>query len=244
MGAHTKCRLGVLAAPGWIDPTAQEIITRHPGDVLIAQTILGPVGFDYSFEQIRASESQIVKAAQLLAQAGCDVIIQVGPGFAYQIGETPAGARALARRVTDSCGIPVILNGVAVLDSLEESGATDIAVACPYYNPAWKAKMQIFLETAGYHVLAIRNMVDQGLYATQQDVDMKNWQFDDGQIINSVVQTHAEAAGAGAILVTGSGIRSIAWVSRLSESFGVPIVAADHALYRSFAKFAGLVAQA
>ena len=237
-------RLGVLAALGWIDPTAQEILQRHAAEVDLAQTILGPPGFDYSFAQFRAAEPELSRAARLLAGAGCEVIIQVGPAFAYQIGETPAGARSLAGRLTAECGIPVILNGVAVIDRLEAAGARRVAMACPYYDSAWKDEIRAFLERAGYEVLTMQSLLDQGVYETQAQIDARHWAFPEEELITNVRMTRAAAPDAQAILIGGAGARTLNWISRIQEDLGVPLVSADHALYCAFVEFAGLARRA
>ena len=91
--AGAKRRLGIITAPGWMDPNAPDLERLYPGKLQLQQTILPPPGFDYSFASIAACEPQLVVAARLLAEAGCELIIQDGPGFACLIGRTPVGAR-------------------------------------------------------------------------------------------------------------------------------------------------------
>lgn len=110
-------KLGIIAAPGWFDPTLSEFVSRHGCELQVTQTILAPAGFDYSFEAIRQSGDVLEVAACQLAEAGVDFIAQVGPAFAYLAGGAPAGARQLQQHLSDACGVSVILNGVAVLDA-------------------------------------------------------------------------------------------------------------------------------
>nr|WP_297348318.1 hypothetical protein [uncultured Glaciecola sp.] len=131
-------KLGVIAAPGWIDPTGREFYNLCQQAIDIAQTIMPPVGFDYSFEQIEQVEPHLESAAQLLKEAGSEVIIQVGPAFAYFNDYTSAGARALQQRLEDACGCQVILNGVAVLDAILDLDCKRVVLACPYYDEHWK----------------------------------------------------------------------------------------------------------
>ena len=114
--ATTKRRLGIVSAPGWIDPNLPDLERLFPGQLQMQQTIMPPAGFDYSFPSIAQSEPHILAAARLLAEAGCELIIQDGPGFGCLIGETPAGARAAGERIGQACGVPVLLNVVAILD--------------------------------------------------------------------------------------------------------------------------------
>jgi len=81
-----KRRLGIITAPGWMDPNAADLERLYPGQLHLQQTILPPPGFDYSFASIAASEPHLVTAAKMLADAGCEFIIQGGPGDVGQRG--------------------------------------------------------------------------------------------------------------------------------------------------------------
>jgi maleate cis-trans isomerase len=235
-----RLKLGVIAAPGWIDPTLDELRERHGAELRITQTILGPLGFDYSFEQIRASESHLRDAALLLAQAGCQQIIQVGPAFAYQVGGSVAGANALQQRLGQAAGVPVILNGVAVLDWLADLQARRVALACPYYNPAWRDEFSRFIAAAGYQIEAFGSFVTQGMAGSQTEVDARAWQFDATEVRESICRTRCAAPHADAVLISGAGIRSLDWIDELSAELGLPLVSADAALYRALVLQAGL----
>jgi maleate cis-trans isomerase len=226
-----QIKLGIIAAPGWMDPTMGEFMIRHSRELEVTQTILGPLDFDYSFEQIAAAEPHLIEAACLLAQAGCDVIAQVGPAFSYLIGGSSAGARALAERLRDACGVPVVLNGVAVLDMLESLDARQVAAACPYYNEVWKTMYTDFLTQSGYEVETIQSFVDQGMFPSQDVVDQRQWQFSEEEVKASVRHTVADLKVARAVLISGSGIRTLNWISQLRDELGVALISADYALY-------------
>lgn len=225
-------RLGIIAAPGWFDPTMREFMERHPGDLEVTQTILTPPGFDYSFESIENSEPALESAARVLAEAGSELIAQVGPAFAYQVGRSPSNARGLSRRLSAACGVDVVLNGVAVLDALDDLGCRRVAVACPYYNPQWKQKFLGFLDVAGYSVESAQTFVEQGIFASQADVDARRWEFSDAEILASIRRTRAAAAHAEAIIVTGSGVRTLRWAEELQRELGIPLLSADFVLYK------------
>ena len=229
-------KLGVIAAPGWFDPTAGEFMVRRADALEATQTILPPPGFDWSFEQIAQSEPGLETAARLLAEAGCEVIAQVGPAFAYRIGGSVDGARALGQRLSEACGAPVVLNGVAVLDALRETGCRRIAVSCPYYSQPWKQGFVQFLEQQGFSVAAAQTFVDQGIFARQEEVSARNYAFTESEVMASVRRTRASAPSAEAVVVSGSGVRTLNWVEELEREFGIPIIAADLALYRAVLK--------
>jgi maleate cis-trans isomerase len=227
-----KRRLGIITAPGWMDPNAPDLERLYPGQLQMQQTILPPPGFDYSFASIASSEPHLVTAATLLAEAGCELVIQDGPGFGCLIGKTPAGARATGDRIGQACGVPVLLNAVAILDELERLGARRIAVAAPYYSPHWKAMFTEFLQHGEYRIEAFQTFVEQGLFPDQASVSARHYAFSETEVRASLGRTRAAAPHAEAMIVVGTGIRTSRWIDRLERELGLPLVAADASLYR------------
>ncbi|WP_165967893.1 aspartate racemase/maleate isomerase family protein [Sapientia aquatica] len=232
--------LGILAAPCWMEPTGDEIRVRHPEEVRIAQTIMGPIDFDYSFPMVRRSEAGITAAAKLLAAAGSELILQVGPAFTYQIGQTMQGVREFSARLTQACGVKVILNGVAVLDLLASNQARKIAIACPYYNEEWKAEYRQFFTHNEFEIITMQSMLDQGSFKSQAEIDARQWNFSAAEISSSVYRTAEAAPQAEAIIVTGAGARTLSWIRDAQQKIGKPVISADYALYHAFAVATGL----
>lgn len=228
----TQRRLGIVAAPGWIDPNLPALERLFPGRLQLQQTIMPPAGFDYSFPAIAQSEPHILDAARLLAEAGCELIIQDGPGFGCLIGKTPAGARAAGDRISQACGVPVLLNVVAILDELERFGARRVAIAAPYYSPPWKAMFTAFLGHGPYRIEAFQTFVEQGLFADQASVSARHYRFSEDEVLASLTRTRNAAPAAEALIVVGTGIRTSHWIGRLERELGLPIAAADTSLYR------------
>jgi maleate cis-trans isomerase len=232
MSTTSMKRLGIIAAPGWFDPTAGEFLLRHSGQIDVTQTILGPAKFDWSFASIRASEPHLLEAAHLLAEAGCECIAQVGPAFAYQAGGgTIAGAHALGKRLSDVVGVPVILNGCAVLDSLEAMGIHTFTAVCPYYNDEWKQQFSRFMERAGYALEGRKTFVDLGILLSQAEVDARHYRFTEAEILRAVEENLKHSSCSQAVVISGSGVRTLSWLRRVQGDIQRPIVSADGALY-------------
>lgn len=220
-----------------MDPNAPDIEWLYPGQLHMQQTILPPPGFDYSFEAIAASESHLVVAATMLAEAGCELIVQDGPGFGCLIGRTPAGARAAGERISQACGVPVVLNVVALLDELDRLGARRVAVAAPYYSPEWKTMFTEFLGHGDYRIEAFQTFVEQGLFPDQASVSARHYQFSEGEVLASLGRTRAAAPAAEAMIIVGTGIRTARWIDRLERQHGLPLVPADMSMYRAVARW-------
>jgi maleate cis-trans isomerase len=238
--AESLRRLGIIAAPGWMDPNARDLERAYPGQLHLLQTILPPPGFDYSFAAMAASEPHILTAARMLADAGCELILQDGPGFGCLIGTTPAGARAAGERISRACGVPVVLNAVAVLDELDRLGARRVAVCAPYYSPEWKTMFTAFLQAGAYRIDAFQTFVEQGLHPDQASVNARNYQFSRDEALASVRLTRAAAPAAEALLITGTGIRTREWLEAAQVELGLPLVAADGSLRRAVGRRLGM----
>ncbi len=233
-------KLGVIAAPGWIDPTAREFSSLCEQRIDIAQTIMPPVGFDYSFEQIEQAEPHLEYAAQLLKETGSEVVIQVGPAFAYFNDYTSAGARALQQRLADACGCKVILNGVAMLDAILDLDCHRVVLACPYYDKQWKKRFLTFLQSIDIVVEGCQTFTEQGLFASQKDVDARHYHFSEAEIKQSIRLARASAPNAEMVLVGGAGVRFLNIIDELEQEFGVPVLSADVALHWATAKALGI----
>lgn len=224
-------RLGIIAAPGWMDPTVGEFLARHVGQLEVTQTILGPSGFDWGFAALRACEPHLLEAARCLAEAGCDCIAQVGPAFAYQAGVTAQGARALERRLSAAAGVPVVLNGCAVLEALDDLDIHRFVAVCPYYSPEWKFQFRSFMEGAGYQVEGAQSFVDLGLFASQSEVDALNYRFSEDVVLRALQLNLDLTPSASAVVLSGSGVRTLSWLRRVQDGLGMPVISADGALY-------------
>jgi maleate cis-trans isomerase len=234
-------KLGIIAAPGWFDPTQGELAQRHAaGELAITQTIMPPVSFGWSFDEIAGAEQHIDTSARLLAEAGSELIIEVGPAFAYLIGGDPQGAKALQQRLSKACGVPVILNGVAVFDALDAVGAKRIAIACPYYSPEWKVKLTAFMQRTQFEVAGFATFVELGLFASQTEVDARHYSFSPSEVQAAIRSTLTASPDVEAVMIGGSGVRTLGWIEALEDELGVPLISADRALYSATVKALGL----
>ena len=222
--------VGVIAAPGWIDPTATDIMACWPNQVQVTQTILGPAGFDYSFAALAECEPYLREAAQILVETGAEIVVQVGPAFAYLGGGNSAGARQLQDRLSDAVGVPVLLNGVAVLEQLAAINAHHLALVCPYYATPWRQWFVQFLTDQGFVVDALSGFLDHQLFPDQARIDARHYNFSDQEVLACVHAGAALAPQADAVLVSGAGVRLQPLRASLTAALARPVVGADTAL--------------
>jgi maleate cis-trans isomerase len=229
-------KLGIIAAPGWFDPTLGEFMKMNPKGLEVTQTILPHLGFNYSFKQLEESEKYLETAACLLAEAGSQVVGQVGPAFAYFAGGTPEGARLLQKEISNACGVPLILNGVAVMDAIKAMDCQRVAVACTYYDSQWKERFLTFLNRLGLSIENSGTFVEQGIISNQAEVDSRNYNFSKSEIRENIFKVLSSTPKAEAVVVAGAGVRFLGWIDSLEAELGIPIVTADVSLYWSVSK--------
>jgi len=229
-------KLGLIAAPGWFDPTLDEFDHIISSKVESTQTILAPKDFDYSFEAMSELEPHFNDAARLLVQAGSELIAQVGPVFSFFSGKTPEGARELQTRISQACGVPVILHGVAILDALDQFACQKIALACPYYDEEWKDKFLTFISPLGLSIESCQSFVDQGIFCDQHAVYDRHYLFTDDEIKQSIRLTRQAAPDAELVFVAGAGVRFLNIIQELEDELGIPVLSADVALHWAMAK--------
>ena len=165
---------------------------------------------------------------------------QVGSNWVHAGGKTPADIEAFCDRVSDKYETPLHMAGLCLVHALRELNVEKIALNSVYYWPDWRDGIARFLRDAGFDLLYVGNFVDQGFYATQEQVNELTWIFPD-ELAAKSMQTVAELAPqADAIVVNGmcnfrnsAGLpeRMLAREVELEQLVGKPIIASDVALY-------------
>ena len=127
----------------------------------------------------------------------------------YAMGE--ATDRALCESLSTDAGVPLVTASLAIVDTLRTLKVDAIALVSPY--PAWlTARAQAYLEGAGVRVTQLvsiddpfraYHLVTRDVVATLKRVDPK---------------------GAGAVLLTGTGVRTLDAIAAASADFEIPLL--------------------
>jgi maleate cis-trans isomerase len=133
---------------------------------------------------------------------------------------------------------------MCLVDALNEMGARRITVANSYYRPDWSAGINGFLEQAGFEILWSGNMVDQGLYASMDDV-LENerqtcWDFPARDVVQACRLAHEAAPEADAVVQTGAGFRTRPVIETIEGITDTPLISSDMALYWAMLRELGL----
>ena len=161
---------------------------------------------------------QVERAAEELASAEVDIILQAGTAAAFFAGL--GHDEDLIRRITSATGIRATTTLTAVVMALRRLGARRLAVATSYL-PEIDRRLADVLAGSGFEVRAIQGM---GL---KRSIDMgKVFPEATYQLARAVVRA---APDAEAILISCGNLRSFEIIDALETDTGLPVVTSNQA---------------
>ena len=108
-----------------------------------------------------------------------------------------------------------------------------IALACTYYPDEWRDLWASFVRASGYEVVGAQSLVNQGIRSkTNGEVEYPS----SSEIMESVKKISENYPNAEAIVISGSGARTLAITEQLKKISNRPVIAADTALFSIIAK--------
>ena len=223
-------KVGFISPPG-LDVTPMEFVRVAPQGFVVLQTLTHVPNFEVSAEYISQAVSQVESCALTLKDAGVDIIAQVGTPFSFVSEGGLSAARVLHRRIEETTGLPLVMQGLSVVDALEKLGHLKVAVACTYYNDDLAQRYTRFLQDAGLKVLAMENWVSQGLFATQREVDGARRWYPWSYTYRAARMVAARAPDADCIVVSGGGVRTMDLLEPLEQDLGLPVISSDAAQF-------------
>ncbi len=173
--------------------------------------------------------SQVVEAAQQLASAKVDLIVQCGaPGiFLKGVGED---AR-ITGQITQATGIPAITMMGAMTDALKALNAKRIAVGTIYTDEV-NCAMTAYLEAMGFQVKAMRGLQIDDPYGASVEEPDSSYRL--GRAV------HKAAGDVDAILISCGAYRTFEVLHYLEMDTGVPVVSSNQASLWRALRFLGL----
>ena len=237
---NKKPKIGFISAPAWFDPAPSEFPTVVEECVLTQQAPLLLPEFDYRLETIATTQNELNLCARSLKAMGCDLIAQVGSPFAWACAQSEAEARYRKEAITSATELPALMTSLAMVDALRELGVNKIAVNCTYYDNVWRDGFSYFMNLCGFDVVHVSSLSDQGVAGPEIKIEDFGWSMTNELTSNSIAFSAGAASSAEAIVVTGTGARTLDIISELETKIQRPIVAADTALYWAAARELGL----
>ena len=118
-------RVGVIVVPRFFDTTSAELTKLAPQvDVLHTQLRLGP-DFGFTLPEIVAAAEEVEACAVSLAEAGAEVVVQLGTPFSTAHGWH--ARRELQDNIEQRIGVPFEMMGLSVPAGLHALGTRRVA---------------------------------------------------------------------------------------------------------------------
>jgi len=228
--------VGFISPPAWLDPSPSEFPTVVEEEARTQQAPLLLPEFDYRLESIASVQRELSLCARSLKAMGCHVAAQVGSPFAWAGATGEEEARARAQAMAESAGLPVVMTGLAIIDGLRLLGVKRVAVNCTYYESRWRDAFASFLRLCGFDTVHVSTLADQGLAPSRSRMEDYGWSMTRELARRSILAVAEASPEAEAIVVTGSGTRTLKILAPLESELQRPIVAADTVLYRMIAR--------
>ena len=185
-----------------------------------------------------------------MANNGADVCAQVGSNWVHASGLGVEGIRRHCERLSETYRTPFHMAGYAMVEALRAMNVEKVALNAAYHRPSWWQGTVAFWREAGFDVIWAGNFVDQGWFATQEEVDACIWCFDGDLARRSFEYVADRAPDADAYLINGmcnfrrpkDGLarRPAHLAIELEEMLGKPVIGHDTALYWRIFKTLGL----
>ena len=242
-------QVGFTAPPHDFDAAPSDFLRIAPESVGVHGRMLHVPGYAHELSQRSDNFHLLEEFVECMANNGADVCGQVGTNWVHASGTTPDEIHAICEQISETYETPFHMAGYCLVEGLRELGAEKIALNSVYYWPDWRDGIARFLGQAGFDLLYCGNFVDLGLYASQEDVNMRTWIFPGETAAESMERIAERAPDADAYVVNGmpnfrgaNGVprRMISLESGLEDLVGKPIVASDSALYWRIFKTLGI----
>ena len=242
-------QVGLTAPPHDFDAAPTDLLRIAPETVGVHGRLLHLDTYAHQLKQRADNFHLLEDVVHCMANAGADVVGQVGTNWVHASGTDYNDIRAFCDRLTDTYETPFHMAGMCLVEGVRELGLERVALNSVYFWPDWRDGVVRFLRSAGIDVVFHANFVDLGLYQTQEEVNELTWIFPGECALQSTVRTAEKAPEADAILINGmpnwrraDGLpeRTLHRVLELEAAVDKPIISSDFALYWRIFKSLGV----
>lgn len=226
-----RARIGVLLPPG--NPTVEpELYRMVPDGVSLhfarieAPATGGPAGGAAGMEErTRAYREGLVGPAQALGQVRPAVAVLAHTASSYAVGfgqEQP-----LIDRIASLCGAPALLAAQAALAALQHFRVKRLALGTPYPESISR-QAKAYWEAAGFRVVGYHRLPDViDIYAESEERA-------------HLLGRQADAPDAEAVLLSGTGLPTVAMLETLERDLGKPVISSNQASLWRALRLAGV----
>jgi maleate isomerase len=226
-----RARIGVLLPPG--NPTVEpELCGMAPTGVSVhfarmeATPSLGPAGGAAGMEErTRAYREGLEGPARALGEVRPAVVVLAHTASSYALGF--GNDRPLADRIASLSGAPALLAAHAVLAALQHFGIKRLALGTPYPE-AISAQGKAYWDGAGFEIAGYHRLTDvKDIYAESEERAY-------------LLARQADARDAEAVLLSGTGLPTVAVLEMLERDLGKPVISSNQACLWQALRMAGV----
>jgi maleate isomerase len=151
-------------------------------------------------------------AAKSFGTLKLDALYVSATAPSYALGEK--GDRALCQSLSADAGAPVVTASLAIVDTLRTLAVDTIALVSPY--PGWLTqRARGYLEGSGLRIAQLVSMTEE----------FRAYHLVTQEVIAALRQV--DASGVGAIVLTGTGVRTLDAIAAVSADYDVPVVSSN-----------------
>ncbi len=243
-------QVGFTCPPFDYDAAPSDFLRIAPRSVGVHGWMLHVPGYTHGLDQRRAHFGMIDTFCHCMSRNGVDVAAQVGSNWVHASGLGVAGIRDHCAALSDTYGLQFHMAGYAMVEALQALNVEKVALNAAYHWPEWWQGTVGFLREAGFDVVWAGNFVDQGWFASQDEVNECRWVFEGDLAQRSFDYVAEQAPQAEAYLINGmcnfrtgpGGLpeRPLHLTAALEDRLGKPVVGHDTALYWRIFKSLGI----
>ena len=224
-------RIGVLLPPG--NPTVEpELSAMVPAGVTLhfgrleTPPSVGKAGEHAGMEErIRAYREGLTGPTSALSQVRPAVVLLAHTASSYAVGY--GNEQPLVDRIAALAGAPALLAAQAVLAALRHLGVKRLALGTPYPESISR-QGKAYWEAAGFEIAGYHRLDDvTDIYAENEERAY-------------LLARQADAPEADAVLLSGTGLPTVAVLETLERDLGKPVVSSNQASLWQALRIAGV----
>ncbi|MEM1160815.1 MAG: hypothetical protein AAGJ28_07760 [Pseudomonadota bacterium] len=234
-------QVGFTCPPKDFDAAPSDFLRIAPDTVGVHGRMLHVPDYEFQLAQRRSNFDLLEEFVLCMANNGADVCGQVGSNWVHASGLGVEGIRQHCERLSDTYETPFHMAGYAMVEALRAMNVEKVALNGVYHWPDWWQGTAGFLREAGFDVVWAGNFVDQGWFATQDEVNRCIWCFAGDLAEKSFAYVAEQAPNVDAYLANGmcnfrrasDGLaqRFCSLEIGLEAMLGKPVITHDNALY-------------
>jgi maleate cis-trans isomerase len=243
-------QVGFTAPPMDFDAAPTDFLRLCPETVGAHGRLLHAPGYAHELSQRANNFHLLEEVLHCMSNSGADVVGQVGTNWVHANGTDVHDIRNFVAEMSEKYQTPFHMAGMTLVDACVAHGYERVALNSVYFWPDWRDGVVRFLRSADIDVVWFGNFVDQGWYATQQEVNDKTWIFPGDLALRSMQHTLESAPDVDAVLVNGmsnyrnaQGLpqRLVSLVADIEATIDIPVLSADVTLYWAILRTLGVI---